>query len=143
MQGQARLIVPELSQPGDRAQRNRALSDQAVAHWNAGEFWEAHEAWEHLWHRLEGDEKRFIQGLIQFAAALFHFDRGFFAGGFVRLMDAAREKTEAYRGQTFGIDWVQLRADLAPWIAYGPEVAKGAAFPEAPAPIPTVKKAGR
>ena len=117
---------------------DQALSSQGVAHWNAGDFWEAHESWEHLWHRLYEDEKRFVQGLIQYAAALFHYDRGFFASGFERLMASATEKTSGYEGRTFGIDWDQLRRDLDPWIAYGREVAAGASFPEAPAPIPTI-----
>lgn len=37
---------------------------------NAGQWWEAHEAWETEWMRAHGQEKQFIQGLILLAAAL-------------------------------------------------------------------------
>ncbi|HEY1017335.1 MAG TPA: DUF309 domain-containing protein [Herpetosiphonaceae bacterium] len=43
---------------------------------NAGSFWHAHEEWETLWLRSAGDDRRFIQGLIQVAAALVHWERG-------------------------------------------------------------------
>jgi len=36
----------------------------------AGEWWEAHEAWEGVWMTTAGDERHFVQGLILLAAAL-------------------------------------------------------------------------
>lgn len=36
----------------------------------AGEWWEAHEAWEEPWKHATGDERQFIQALILLAAAL-------------------------------------------------------------------------
>lgn len=47
-----------------------------LALFNAGHFWHAHEAWELLWLRSNGEQRRFIQGLIQVAAALVHWERG-------------------------------------------------------------------
>jgi predicted metal-dependent hydrolase len=35
-----------------------------------GEFFEAHEAWEAAWNASVGDERRWIQGMIQIATAL-------------------------------------------------------------------------
>lgn len=37
---------------------------------NAGEYWEAHEAWEPPWMRAEGVEKSLYAGVILLAAAL-------------------------------------------------------------------------
>lgn len=37
---------------------------------NAGEWWEAHEAWEPSWLKATGEERDFIQALILLAAAL-------------------------------------------------------------------------
>lgn len=37
---------------------------------NAGEYWEAHEAWEPPWMRAEGLERRLYAGVILLAAAL-------------------------------------------------------------------------
>jgi len=45
---------------------------------NAAYLWEAHEAWEAVWHAAGHDTSvgRFLQGLIQIAAALLHHHRG-------------------------------------------------------------------
>lgn len=37
---------------------------------DAGEFYEAHDAWEPLWMEAEGTERFFVQGLIELAGAL-------------------------------------------------------------------------
>lgn len=37
---------------------------------NAGEWWEAHEAWEGVWATSAGTERSFVQALILLAAAL-------------------------------------------------------------------------
>ncbi|WP_034387009.1 DUF309 domain-containing protein [Deinococcus sp. YIM 77859] len=41
-----------------------------AALFNAGQWWEAHEAWEGPWQRASGDERHFLQALILLAAAL-------------------------------------------------------------------------
>ena len=63
------------------------MSEQTVdpSHWelfqrgidlfNRGEFFEAHEVWEELWHLSTGRQYDFIQGLIQTAVALVHYQR--------------------------------------------------------------------
>ena len=43
---------------------------------NAGHFWHAHEAWEGLWLTTDDPVRMFLQGLIQTAAALVHWERG-------------------------------------------------------------------
>jgi predicted metal-dependent hydrolase len=43
---------------------------------NAGRFFEAHEAWEQAWLRTSGQEKLFYQAMIQAAAAILHVQRG-------------------------------------------------------------------
>jgi uncharacterized protein len=45
-------------------ERLRRGTDQ----FNAGQFYEAHESWEELWLESSGNEKLFLQGLIQIAA---------------------------------------------------------------------------
>jgi hypothetical protein len=70
---------------------------------NTRRFWHAHEAWEVLWLEAAGDEKLFLQGLIQLAAAYHHVQRGTFSGG-VRLFDAALRKLAPFPNGHFGID---------------------------------------
>ena len=57
--------------PGEEAATRAALASGRAA-FNRQEFFAAHELWEVAWHQLRGDERRFVQGLIQLAAALHH-----------------------------------------------------------------------
>ena len=43
---------------------------------NAGRFFESHEALEEIWLESEGPERELLHALIQSAAALHHFQRG-------------------------------------------------------------------
>jgi hypothetical protein len=53
-----------------------AVVRQAVALYNAGRFWEAHEAFEAVWRPSRPPERDVWQGLIQAAAAMLHRERG-------------------------------------------------------------------
>lgn len=70
---------------------------------NAAEFWKAHEAWEEDWLVARGDEKTFLQGLIQLAAAFHHIRRGTLPGA-GRLIEAALAKLESFPPGFAGID---------------------------------------
>lgn len=48
----------------------RSDLQEGAALFNAGLWWEAHEAWEGPWMSAQGQERQFIQGLILLAAAL-------------------------------------------------------------------------
>lgn len=65
-----------------------ALLQAGARDYNAGDFWEAHEAWEEAWHALRaagrGDDADFLQGLILVAAAF---------------ENATRDKPEGFRRQ--------------------------------------------
>jgi len=52
------------------------LFHEGVALFNEGDFFEAHEVWEDIWHMASGDLKRFYQGLIQCAVTIEHLRRG-------------------------------------------------------------------
>jgi hypothetical protein len=130
---------PETGADGFLTERAvRGLFDRAVAHWNAGRYFESHEDWETLWHEAEGARRAWLQGLIQFAAAFHHFGRGG-ASGFAKLVRSAAERAGGYAGDTSGIDFQALWAALRPWIAHGERVGAGAALsagaPEAVPPI--------
>jgi predicted metal-dependent hydrolase len=82
---------------------HRASLIEGVDLFNARRFWHAHEAWERIWLVAEGDERLFLQGLIQLAAAYHHVHRGTYAGG-LRLFDAALEKLSRFPDGYLGID---------------------------------------
>jgi hypothetical protein len=49
---------------------------QGIEHFNAGQYFDAHEVWEEIWLRSTGDTKLFYQMLIQSAVGLYHYERG-------------------------------------------------------------------
>ena len=76
---------------------------EGVAHFNAHEFWEAHESWETIWLVAESDIEQFLQGMIQLAAAYHHVKRGTHRGA-VRLFEAALRRLEPFPRRFSGID---------------------------------------
>lgn len=53
---------------------------EGIRLFNNEDFFECHEAWEELWAESLGDEKKFLQGMIQAAVALFHFGNENYGG---------------------------------------------------------------
>jgi len=88
---------------------DRSALAAGVALFNDREFWHAHEAWERAWLTSEGDDKRFLQGLIQLSAAYHHVKRGTYSGG-VRLFDAALEKLARFPPDHEGVERSQAIA---------------------------------
>lgn len=82
-----------------------------ILHFNGRDFFEAHEIWENLWLHGAGEERRFIQGLIQAAVALHHFGNGNLRGA-VKLFQSAKTYMEAYPSPYLGLDskafWEQM-----------------------------------
>lgn len=55
---------------------------------NQGLYWEAHEAWETVWHTKKGRENAYYQGMIHVAAALLKICRDQFEGAHSQLTRA-------------------------------------------------------
>jgi predicted metal-dependent hydrolase len=93
-----------------------------IAHFNAGEFFEAHEVWEDLWVDCPAAERRFVQALIQAAVAVYHFSRGNFAGA-SRLFHSGRRYMEPYGPSHWGLAvgdfWARMESHLAPALSGG------------------------
>jgi predicted metal-dependent hydrolase len=75
--------------------------------YNAGHYWNAHEAWEEVWLESERPLRNFYQGLIQLTAAFVHVTRKEHPGS-VRLLDSGIEKLEAYPASYMGLDLARL-----------------------------------
>jgi predicted metal-dependent hydrolase len=93
------------------AARKRAALAQAVAEFNAGEFYECHETLEVVWLEESGEDHRFLQGLIQAAAAYHNLLRGKDSGG-LRLLVLALEKLGPFEPCHLGVDVTAFRAGL-------------------------------
>jgi uncharacterized protein len=105
---------------------------------NRGEFFDAHEVWEDLWHECAAADRRFYQALIQAAVAAYHWSRGN-ATGASRLYHSGRKYMEPYRPVYRGL------AVDAFWDALAAHLAGALGEPDAapvPAPIITLQRAG-
>ncbi len=87
---------------------------EGLALFNAGQFFQAHEAWEELWLSESGPEKMFLQGLIQMAAAFHHHFRGNRRGE-TSLLAAAMARLGRFPDGHRGLDLGRLRAEVAAW----------------------------
>ncbi len=102
----------KLPEPGEPVSAHDPRYLQGIKHFNAREFYDAHEIWEELWHTLQGPEADFVQGLIQFATALHHFEARNLKG--TRILYQGGVELLTPLGDTFwGLPVKKLLADMA------------------------------
>ena len=103
---------------------------EGLALFNRGDFFECHEVLESVWLEASGEDKVFLQGLIQVAVSFYHLRRRNFAGS-SRLLRAALEKLASPSECRHLIDTATLLETLQPL----PErIEAGQVSPETPAP---------
>jgi uncharacterized protein len=78
---------------------------------NAKRYFDAHEAWEDLWRESAGEERQWIQGLVQIAVALHHHSSGNHSGA-VSVMKKARRNLAGCTPMFRRLDIERLRNDL-------------------------------
>ena len=95
------------------------LAEKAARHFNAGAYWESHEALEGIWRAVEDEREALVlQGLIQAAAALLHRSRGNSHG--VRVVGkAALDKLDGAQLPAVEFETVRFRAALEAALAGG------------------------
>lgn len=109
---------------------------RGIALFNRGEYFEAHEAWEHLWHDAQGTDRVFYQALIQATVTLEHCRRGNLRGA-SNLWRACHAKLFALPGRFMGMDLPAFTADMER--ALGPVLAPGGTgSPLDPSLAPTI-----
>ena len=81
-----------------------------IAIYNAGGYHAAHDAWEDHWLDLDSgtDDERFLHGLIQFTAAVFHARNGNWSGA-TGLAESGREYLDGLGGAYRGVDLGAVR----------------------------------
>jgi hypothetical protein len=89
---------------------------KGVTEFRTGRFFEAHEEWELLWKESKGNDKVFLQGLIQLAAACVHIGRGNAAPA-KRLLALAKAKLDRFGDEEGGINLGFLRKEIAAALA--------------------------
>ena len=87
------------------------LFAKGLEEFRAGRFFEAHEEWEVLWKDSTGDDRVFLQGLIQLAAARVHLGRGNAAPA-ARLLALAKAKLDGFGDEEGGMNLGLLRKEM-------------------------------
>lgn len=70
---------------------------------NRGDYYDAHEIWEELWHDCDEFDRAFYQSLIQAAVAIYHSSRSNHIGA-KRLFAKGQAKAIQYRPHHLGLD---------------------------------------
>jgi DUF309 family protein family protein len=85
-----------------------------LALFNAGLFFECHELLEGLWKATSGPDKAFYHGVVQVAAAFYHYEKHNRHGA-VTLLTKGRDKLATYPSSYLGVDVAVFRRSLEPW----------------------------
>jgi predicted metal-dependent hydrolase len=106
----------------------KKLYHTGIRLFNEGEFFEAHEVWEDIWHEAYGTKYEFYQGMIQCAVALEHYRRSN-PRGVVSLYDSYRRHFKDVPDTFMGLDLKhflsQMREALRPVLDANPLPQKG------------------
>jgi predicted metal-dependent hydrolase len=106
---------------------------------NEREFFDCHEVLEDLWNECPDRDRRFYQGLLQAAVALYHFGHGNLRGA-AKLFRTGRAYMEQYPSPHLGLDrerfWADMETCFAP-LHKEPDLLRRDLQPE-PASIPTI-----
>lgn len=114
-----------------------AIFHEGLELFNAGQWFEAHEAWEDIWHMASGPRKLFYQGLIQCAVTIEHMRRGN-PRGVVTVFESALSKFRGLPNPYLGIDWADLTRRIGAMVdqvrampreCFEPRVGRGLALP--------------
>jgi uncharacterized protein len=84
---------------------------EGIDFFNKCDFFESHESWEELWTEYRGPSRKFYQGLIQAAVALFHFGNGNIRGA-KKLYHSSKAYLEPYRPKHEGLDLEKFLAEF-------------------------------
>jgi predicted metal-dependent hydrolase len=74
-----------------------------IEKFNDCDYFEAHEVWEELWTDYRGESRKFYQGLIQAAVALYHFGNGNIRGA-KKLHTSVHGYLDPYAPRHLGLD---------------------------------------
>jgi predicted metal-dependent hydrolase len=104
--------------PSDREEailiRDPRLAE-AIAHFNAGEWYACHDGFEALWHETAGPVRAVLQGILQIAVGQLHLERGNHRGATI-LTGEGLGRLLGCGDQAVGLDLAQLRGQASEWL---------------------------
>ncbi len=89
---------------------------RGVEEFNAGRYFECHDTLEEIWMGTSGQERRFIQGLIQVSVGFYHFGNGNPSGALSQ-WEKGTEKLAGFGGEFGGVRLAPLIDDVKQWYA--------------------------
>jgi len=89
---------------------------RGVELFNAGEYFECHEALEEIWLPATGAERDFLHAIIQAAVALHHLQRGNHKGA-ASVYERSRRKLEALPPRMMALDTLAFARELDAFFA--------------------------
>jgi predicted metal-dependent hydrolase len=87
------------------------LLTQGIIFFNAGRYFDAHEAWEDMWRPAQGPLRLFYQGLVQAAVGMHHLSKGNLNGARSQITKSL-SKLEQYPDRFCQIDNRKLVTEL-------------------------------
>ncbi|HUL43175.1 MAG TPA: DUF309 domain-containing protein [Bacteroidota bacterium] len=97
---------------------------QGIGEFNSGLFFECHDTLEDLWHGVRGEERLFLQGLIQISVGFYHlFNRNY--KGAVSQLTRGISKIDRYRPSYQGIDLDLFTRQVEEWRALADRGLRG------------------
>jgi hypothetical protein len=108
---------------------------------NAGRYFEAHDAWEEAWLREDEAARRLLQGLIQIAAALLKASRGERPRGCLLLLDWGLAKLDGIADSSAGLALAPFRVRLRAFRQRAERWRLGHSRPPPPGAFPQLARA--
>ncbi len=125
-------MLPGMPPDGPISAATRRSLAEGIRRFDAGRFFDAHEAWEDAWLAETGEVRELLQGLIQVAAG---FHKGLVQGrpaGMVTLLGKGLGRLDTARKGLLVLE--PFRSDVARWLEAGGAWAAGGARPDLPLP---------
>lgn len=116
-------VLEELRSPGSPAVGEDIRRGAALL--NGRLYFECHEYLEGVWKATSGREKAFFHGIVQVAAAFYHFEKSNWHGART-LLRKGQQKLSQYPGSFLGVDLERFRRVLEPWARYFADPGEGA-----------------
>jgi predicted metal-dependent hydrolase len=91
------------------------LYQKGLEAFNSAHFYDAHEHWEEVWLETPNPDKKFLQGLIQVAAAFHHYSRANLLGT-RNLLQEGLLKLDSFPEVHGGLEIEELREAVREWL---------------------------
>jgi uncharacterized protein len=111
---------------------------RAIEQFNGGRYFECHDTLEALWVESSGEEKRFLQGMIQVSVGFYHYVNGNPSGALSQWGKGA-DKLSGFAPVHAGLDLGRLLESVREWSAAAARALSGGFGPAVDVQRPTLE----